>query len=100
MNQNPIMGMADADNPNISGGKYLIVPVGTKYDRDPLTKDEWETHLDKPCRTNVDEFFADKLGPRERLVIRGRGKPTHAKSSYDTGVRINAGADFTGDREK
>jgi hypothetical protein len=86
MNQNPIMGTADADNPNISGGKYLIVPVGTKYDRAPLNEEEWAEHLGKPCRINTDEFFEDRLGPKERVVSRGKGRKTQARSRFDAGV--------------
>lgn len=87
MNQNPIMGTADAWNPNISGGKYLIVPVATKYDREPLTKLEWETHLDRPCRIDEKAYFEDRLGPKERVVSRGKGRKTQARGLYDTDVR-------------
>ena len=87
MNQNPIMGTADADNPNISGGKYLIVPVGSKYDREPLSREEWEEHLRRPCRIDEVAFFEDRLGPKEHMVARGKGRRTQAKSSFDTGVR-------------
>ena len=87
MNQNPVMGTADADNPNITGGMYLVVPVGSKYDRDPLSQEEWEEHLNRPCRIDEQAFFADRLGPKERVISRGKGKRTQAKSSFDTGVR-------------
>lgn len=86
MNQNPIMGSADADNPNVSGGRYLIVPVGSKYDREPLTKEEWEEHRRRPCRIDEEAFFADRLGPKERVISRGKGRNTQAKSRFDTGV--------------
>jgi hypothetical protein len=87
MNQNPVMGTADADNPNISGGRYLVVPVGSKYDREPLTREEWEEHCSRPCRINEVAFFEDRLGPGERMIARGKGKATHAKSAFDTGVK-------------
>ena len=90
MNQNPIMGTADADNPNISGGKYLIVPVGSKYDREPLTEEEWTAHLNKPCRIDEEAFFADRLGPREKMVTRGRGRKVQAKSRFEAGVASEA----------
>jgi hypothetical protein len=92
MNQNPIMGTCDADNPNISGGQYLLVPAGTKYDRQPLSKKEWEEHCDRPCRIDEKAFFKDRLGKGERLEVRGKGRKTHAKSSFDHGVRGAAGA--------
>lgn len=91
MNQNPIMGSCDADNPNISGGKYLIVAVGSKYDREPLSKEEWEEHLGRPCRINEVAFFEDRLGPKERLISRGRGRKVQAKSRYDEGVATQGG---------
>ncbi len=87
MNQNPIMGKADAWNPNISGGKYLVVPVGSKYDRDPLTQEEWEEHLQRPCRIDEVAFFEDRLGPKEHMVARGKGRKTQARSLHDQGVR-------------
>lgn len=89
MNQNPIMGTADAWNPNISGGQYLIVPVGSKYDRPPLTKAEWEAHLNRPCRIDEEAYFADRLGPGEHVVTRGKGRKTQARSLYDTDVKSN-----------
>ena len=93
MNQNPIMGTADAWNPNVSGGKFLVVPTGTKYDREPLSKDEWEEHLRRPCRIDEEAFFADRLGPKEHIVARGKGRKTQARSVHDEGVRpIGAGA--------
>lgn len=89
MNQNPVMGSADAWNPNISGARYLIVPVGSKYDRAPLTETELVDHAQQPCRVNTQGFFADRLGPNEHVAVRGKGRKTQAKSLYDAGVRIS-----------
>lgn len=89
-NQNPVMGSHDANNPNISGGDYLVGVKGTKDNCEPLTEDEWASHLGKPCRLNVDEFLEDRLGPKERFEVRGKGKKLQAKSSFDTGVRSRA----------
>jgi hypothetical protein len=89
-NQNPVMGSADPDNPHISGADYLI---GVKNGRDniePLTKEEWEAHLGRPCRINEIELYADKIGPGERLVTRGRARKPAAKSSFDTNVRVSS----------
>jgi hypothetical protein len=99
MNQNPIMGSADADNPNISGARYLIVPVNSKYDREPLTKEEWEAHLNRPCRIDEEAFFGDRLGRGEHVIIRGKGRNTQAKSSFDAGVRVASGSVYAGDRD-
>ena len=93
-NQNPIMGTHDADNPNISGGQYLVGVKGTKDNIKFLTNDEWNEHLGQPCRINSDEFFADKLGPKERMFVKGKGKKTQAKSSFDLGVRGSSEGGF------
>lgn len=90
MNQNPIMGQANPNNPSMSGGKYLIVPVDSKYDREPLTQKEWEEHLNRPCRMDEAAYFEDRLGPKESVVVRGKGRKTQARSSFDDGVRPNA----------
>ena len=92
-NQNPIMGTADADNPSIRGGQYLVGVKGTEDDCTPLTKQEWETHLGKPSRMNVDDMIVSKLNPKkERLIVRGRKAP----SSFE--VRENVQTEF-GDRD-
>lgn len=91
MNQNPIMGKSDANNPNVSGGEYLIAAKGSKYDGPDLTEDEWEEHLGRPCRIDEQEYFAEKLGPKERVVTRGKGRKTQAKSRFDTGVADQRG---------
>lgn len=95
MNQNPIMGTADADNPNISGGQYLVVPVKSKYDREPLSQAEWEEHLRRPCRIDEQAFFEDKLGAHEKMIVKGAGRKTQAKSLFDKGVKLEAGEQFT-----
>jgi hypothetical protein len=89
-NQNPIMGTADPDNPHISGGEYLIGVIGTRDDCEPLTREQWETHLGRPCRINEIELYADKLAPGERLSVRGRAHRPAAKSSFDTNVRVGS----------
>jgi hypothetical protein len=88
MNQNPIMGTQDPNNPHISGAQYLIVPVGSHYDREPLTKEEWETHLNRPCRVDEQALFEEKYStdPKARLVTYGKGKKTVAKSRYEKDV--------------
>jgi hypothetical protein len=87
-NQNPVMGSHDADNPTISGGQYLVGVKGSKDNCTPLTKEEWEEHLNRPCRIDEVSFFADRLGPKEHVVSRGKGRKTQAKSSFDAGVRV------------
>jgi hypothetical protein len=86
-NQNPIMGSADADNPHLSGADYLIGVVG-KDNCAPLTKEQWEAHLGMPCRVNYDQFMEDRLGPKEHVEVKGKGRKTQAKGAFDGGVRM------------
>lgn len=95
-NQNPINGSADMENPNISGARYLISVKGKKGDRqEPLTEEEWQAHLDAVSRFNTDAFFAETLGPKEKAIVRGRGRKVQAKSSFDAGVRVSSPEVFT-----
>lgn len=94
-NQNPINGSADMENPNIAGARYLISLKGRKGERqEPLTEDEWEAHLAANSRWDTDAYFADRLGPKEHVIVRGRGRPVQAKSSFDAGVRVAAPETF------
>lgn len=88
MNQNPIMGSQDPFNPHISGAKYLVVPVGSKYDREPLTKAEWEDHLQRPCRMDEVALFEEKYGddPKAKMITRGKGRRTAARTLYEKDV--------------
>lgn len=86
-NQNPIMGTQSANNPSISGAKYLIGVFGTPDRVKPLTKDEWDTHQGNPSRLNINEFASQRLGRKERFEVHGEG-PTQARSSWDEGVRM------------
>ena len=85
-NQNPIMGSADADNPSMRGARYLIGVKDTEDDCTPLTKEEWQEHLGKPSRMNVDDLIVSKLDPKkERLVVRGRKAP----SAFEVRERVS-----------
>lgn len=89
-NQNPVPGSADMDNPTLSGARYLVSIKGHPTDRqEPFTAEEWDELQGKPSRFNTDEFFAERLGPKEHVITRGKGrKGVQAKSSFDAGVRI------------
>lgn len=97
-NQNPIMGSADPYNPHISGGRYLVGVAGTKDNVTPLTKEEWEDHLQRPCREDERIWFADKYGgdPKAKLVTHGKGRKTTASSRYDAGSSPQGNSDFSG----
>lgn len=88
-NQNPVMGSADANNPFMSGARYLLGIVG-KDDCEPLTDAEWRTHLGKPARIDMDEYLADRVPAGHHVEVRGKGRAVQAKSSFDGGVRVHA----------
>lgn len=88
-NQNVIMGSADPNNPSLSGGRYLIGVIGVD-NCEPLTKEEWEDHLGRPCRLDWETLMEDKVKPGEKVVFKGKKKGTQAKSSYDSGVRVHS----------
>lgn len=91
-NQNPIFGSADMDNPNISGARYLVVEKGKKGHRqEPFTPEEWALIEDMPSRFNLDEFFSQTLGPKEKVISRGKGRKVQARGSFDAGVRVSQG---------
>ena len=104
-NQNPVMGSQDPYNPHLSGCRYL---VGVKVDKssgrkqkdpiDPLTKEEWEDHLSRPCREDEQRWFEDKYGsdPKAKLVAYGKGRRTTATSRYDAGSSPSGNSEFSG----
>lgn len=95
-NQNPIMGQSDPWNPHISGGKYLIVEVDYAPEADqcvPLTREEWESHLNRPCRIDEQALFESVLGKGERVEVRGKGRRTAARSVFDQHVKQSSGGD-------
>ncbi len=75
-NQNPIMGSEDPLNPSRTGAKYLIGVVGTDDRIEPLTDAEWQTHLGKPCRMDMDAIFEEKYAgdPKARQVVSAKRK--------------------------
>jgi hypothetical protein len=85
-NQNPIMGSVDPNNPAISGGDYLIGVVGRDI-TDMLTPAEWNAHCDAISRVDLKTLLEDELGPGQRVEVRGKGRKTQARNSFDAGVR-------------
>lgn len=97
-NQNPIMGSADPNNPHISGGRYLV-GVKDVDETTPLTPEEWDAHLGRPCRINEEEAFQERYGgdPKARMVIHGKGRRTTANSRSEAGSGNGpANATFSG----
>lgn len=88
-NQNPVFGSADMDNPNITGCQYLIAEKGKPGERqEPFDAEEWKLIENRPSRFDLDQYFADTLGPKERVITTGKGRKTQAKSSFEAGVRV------------
>lgn len=93
-NQNPIMGTQDPNNPSISGGRYLVgvkMPNGEAFYGDeiePLSPEEWQAHLGRPCRIDEQEAFQERYGsdPKARLVTHGKGRRSTANSRVEAGV--------------
>lgn len=95
-NQNPIMGSQDPNNPHRSGGRYLIVVEGEDGYGTPLTKEEWQEHLGRPCRIDEQQAFQERYGsdPKAKLVTHGKGRKTVAQSRYDASA-TGGDADFS-----
>ncbi len=90
-NQNPIMGSGDPNNPHISGGRYLVGVKGSPDPTDettPLTKDEWEDHMRRPCREDEEAAFQERYGsdPKAKMVLHGKGRKSTANSRTEAGA--------------
>lgn len=96
-NQNPIMGSGDPYNPGAMGTKYLIVVEGEDGWMQPLTKEEWEDHLQRPCRDDENIWFEQQYGndPKAKLQKRGSRNAVHARNRSDAGGPLNVNAEFT-----
>lgn len=92
-NQNPIMGTQDPHNPHMSGCQYLIGVVGTHDNCEPMTKEEWEAHLRRPCREDEQIWFEERYGndPKAKLIVRGAGRKTAATSRHDSNAGSGGG---------
>lgn len=86
-NQNPIMGTQDPNNPHISGGDYLLGIIGVD-NCEPLTKEEWEAHLGRPCRMDEKVIFEEKYGndPKAKQIVMGKSRTYFAKSRAEAGT--------------
>lgn len=96
-NQNPIMGSADPYNPGVLGAQYLIVTEGEDGWMDPLTKEAWEEHCNRPCREDENIWFTAKYGEDKHanLVRHGSKKSVHARNRFEAGGSGIGSAVFT-----
>jgi hypothetical protein len=76
LNQHPLMGSQDADNPHVSGAEYLIGIVGkeAKYPCDPLTAEEIKAQTNNPSRWDFMPMFDGQLGKRDKVEVRKKAK--------------------------
>jgi hypothetical protein len=74
LNQNPLMGSQDPDNPTMSGAEYLIgLPnKANKYPCEPLTTEQLQLQKSRPSRFNHEELMEPNLAPGERIAVKGR----------------------------
>lgn len=86
-NQNPIMGSANPYDPHISGAQYLVGLADSTDDCTPLTLEEWEAHLNRPCREDEQIVFQDRYGsdPKAKLITYGKGRKSTGRSRSDAG---------------
>jgi hypothetical protein len=91
-NQNPIMGSVNPNDPTMEGGQYLIGIVG-EDPVEPLTKDEWEVHKNRPCRMDELAAFEEVYGrdPRAKILVHGKGRKTTALNRTEAGVDRGTG---------
>lgn len=97
-NQNPVMGSGDPNNPALNGARYLITTEGEDGYGVPMTKDEWEAHLSRPCRVDELAAFEENYGsdPKAKLVTFGKGRKQAAKSRFEAGGNPVGLAAFSG----
>lgn len=85
LNQNPMMGTGDVDNPNVGGCEYLIgIPEkASKYPCEPLTPEEIALQRSNPSRFDYLPLMEGKLGKHDTIEVRGRKMP----SSFEAGIK-------------
>lgn len=87
-NQNPIMGSGSPHDPTIAGCRYLVGVAAQGDNVEPLTKEEWNEHLDRPSRDDEQESFRERYGndPKAKLVTLNKGHKSTARSAYEAGA--------------
>jgi hypothetical protein len=93
LNQNPIMGSQDPENPSASGALYLIGIVGKerKYPTEPLTAEEIAMQTNNPSRFDYMPLIEHKLGTRDKVEVRGNKKPRSFGVRQTTNLEIGGG---------
>lgn len=88
LNQNPLMGTQDPDNPNVSGSEYLIgLPDrAKKYPCDPLTQEQIKAQKNNPSRFDYESLISPRMGRKDSIEVKGRKTPTsfEVKERVDT----------------
>lgn len=94
LNQNPLMGSADTNNPTVTGCEYLIGIVSRErnYPTEPLTADQIAQQTNSPCRFDYLALMEERMDTkREKVVLKGRKNP----SSFEAKGRPSSAEDFT-----
>ena len=81
LNQHPLMGSQDPDNPHVTGAEYLIGIIGKekKYPCDPLTPEQIEQQTNNPSRWDYMPMFDGQLGKQDKVEVRkGKKSSVHA----------------------
>lgn len=96
-NQNPIMGSQDPYHPGVFGARLLIVTEGEDGWNQPLTKEEWEAHCNRPCREDEQIWFKERYGedPHAKLVSRGLRNSVAARNRSEASSSLPRSTDFT-----
>jgi hypothetical protein len=61
-------------------------PADEGFDK-ALTVEEWEEHLNRPCRLDEQAMFAERYSndPKARMVVHGKGRKSASRSRNDAG---------------
>lgn len=94
LNQNPLMGSADCNNPTVTGCEYLIGIVGREklYPTTALTAEQIFAQENNPCRFDYLDLMEERMDKkREKVVLKGRKHP----SSFEVKSNVNNVESFT-----
>lgn len=91
LNQNPLMGSGDLNNPTVTGCQYLIGIVGRErqYPCEPLTAEQIEAQTNNPCRWDYLELMEERMDRKtEHVVVKGRKTPSMYEVKQNIGNSV------------
>lgn len=88
LNQNPLMGSQDPDNPTMSGAEYLIgIPTKpNKYPCEALDSEQISAQENRPSRFNHEELMEPNLAPGEKIGVKGRKKVSQFEAKQGAAI--------------